>query len=54
MKPEELAKPLPGGPDPILGDTVGSALSALAWHEGYHSGQIGYLRRVLGKPGVLS
>ena len=37
----------------VLGKTVGDALSALIWHEGYHAGQIGTLRRLAGKPGAL-
>lgn len=28
-------------------------LAILSFHEAYHSGQIGYLRRILGKPGVI-
>ncbi|MHC4547589.1 MAG: DinB family protein [Planctomycetota bacterium] len=38
----------------ILGGTLGSALTAFAWHEAYHAGQVGILRRVAGKPGVLT
>lgn len=37
----------------ILGSTVGDALCALIWHEGYHAGQIGTLRRFAGKPGAI-
>ncbi|GAB0156490.1 hypothetical protein CHRYSEOSP005_17550 [Chryseobacterium sp. Alg-005] len=28
-------------------------LAILSFHEAYHSGQLGYLRRILGKPGVI-
>lgn len=28
-------------------------VSVLSYHEAYHSGQIGYLRRILGKPGAI-
>ncbi len=40
-------------PSEILGKTVGDALYALIWHEGYHAGQIGTLRRFAGKPGAI-
>lgn len=49
----DLARPLPE-PHELLGDTVGSALTAFAWHEAYHAGQIGILRRAAGKPGALA
>ena len=45
-------KPL-ATPSDVLGDTVGSAVIALAWHEGYHAGQIGTLRRMAGLDGVI-
>ncbi|EJL75453.1 hypothetical protein [Chryseobacterium populi] len=28
-------------------------ISVLSYHEAYHSGQMGYLRRILGKPGAI-
>ena len=47
---EDLARPLgrtlPGG-----ADTIGGALRFVAWHEAYHLGQLGLLRRLAGKPG---
>ena len=33
--------------------TVGQELASLHFHEAYHIGQIGLLRRLLGKPGAL-
>ena len=36
-----------------FGDTVGANLLALQWHEGYHAGQLGVLRRLAGKEGAL-
>jgi uncharacterized damage-inducible protein DinB len=33
--------------------TVGETLAGLVFHEAYHAGQIGILRRVTGKAGVL-
>lgn len=31
-----------------------SLIAAIVFHEGYHSGQMGILRRVIGKPGESS
>jgi len=49
---EELAAPAPfspgGGPE-----TLGSLLTKSTVHEGYHLGQTGILRRVVGKPGAI-
>jgi hypothetical protein len=49
---EELAAPAPfspgGGPE-----TLGSLLTKATVHEGYHLGQTGILRRVVGKPGAI-
>jgi len=33
--------------------TVGERLAFLGFHEGYHVGQVGALRRALGKPGAI-
>jgi uncharacterized damage-inducible protein DinB len=33
--------------------TVGSNVAFLQFHEGYHSGQLGLLRRILGKEGAI-
>jgi uncharacterized damage-inducible protein DinB len=53
MSPEVMASPPPrkitGAPD----ETVGSNLATLVFHELYHVGQTGVLRRVAGKPGVV-
>jgi uncharacterized damage-inducible protein DinB len=53
VTPAELETPLPE-PGEILGDTVGSAADFLQWHEGYHMGQIGTLRRLAGRDGVIT
>lgn len=46
LKNEDLAKP--------AGDeTVGKQLATLQFHEAYHSGQLGILRRVAGKAGAI-
>jgi hypothetical protein len=47
---EELAKPL-GRTLPDGTSTVGDAVRFMAYHEAYHLGQLGLLRRIAGKPG---
>jgi DinB family protein len=53
MSPEVLAmkppRPMTGEPN----ETVGSNLATFVFHECYHVGQTGILRRVAGKPGVI-
>ena len=44
--PEQFKRP------PLMG-TVGDALARLCYHEGYHNGQIGILRRLAGKEGAI-
>ena len=46
----DLARPL-GRTLPDGSETVGGAIRFLAWHEAYHLGQLGMLRRLAGKPG---
>jgi uncharacterized damage-inducible protein DinB len=38
---------------PPLTGSVGDALTRLHYHEGYHNGQIGLLRRMAGKEGAI-
>ena len=51
LAPEQFARPL-GRTMPDGSDTVGGMLRFLAWHEAYHPGQLGLLRRLAGKPGI--
>lgn len=44
---ERLAEPASNS------QTVAGQLGFLAFHEGYHAGQAGLLRRLLGKPGAI-
>ena len=46
----DLARPA-GRTLPDGSDTVGGAIRFLSWHEAYHLGQLGFLRRLAGKPG---
>lgn len=50
---ETLEQPAPISPTNNPNETVGSLLAALAFHEAYHIGQTGMLRRVVGKEGMI-
>ena len=49
-----LASPVPApyNRPPLIG-SLGDALVRLHYHEGYHNGQIGLLRRIAGKEGAI-
>ena len=51
VTPEDLARPfartLPDG-----SNTVGGAVNFMVWHETYHLGQLGFMRRLAGKAGA--
>jgi uncharacterized damage-inducible protein DinB len=53
MSAEQLAarppKKMTGAPN----ETVGTQLATFVFHESYHVGQTGILRRIVGKPGVV-
>lgn len=53
LTPEQLAQPAPFSPAGRKDETVGTLLPALAFHEAYHAGQIGLLRRLAGKQGSV-
>jgi hypothetical protein len=44
---QALGRKLPDG-----SDTIGGAICFMVWHEAYHLGQLGLLRRLVGKLGV--
>ncbi|MEZ4630685.1 MAG: DinB family protein [Deinococcales bacterium] len=46
MSEAELAKELKSG-------TLAEQLEFMAWHEGYHIGQLGLLRRLVGREGAV-
>ncbi len=48
---EKLNEPATLRPD--RKDTVGSILATIFWHEAYHAGQLGTMRRVIGKDGKI-
>jgi hypothetical protein len=53
LPPERLTAPAPFSPNGDPAETVGSLLSLLAFHQSYHSGQTGILRRLAGKEGAI-
>jgi len=50
---ETMAKPAPFSPTNNPDETIGSLLAAFAFHEAYHAGQLGLLRRLNGHAGAL-
>ncbi len=54
LTPEALERPMPG-PDSNgeLTETVRSLLGTILFHQAYHAGQTGLLRRIVGKPGAI-
>ncbi len=53
MTPQAFAAPAPFSPTENPDETVGSLLAAVVFHESYHAGQMGLLRRLVGKPGAI-
>ena len=54
MSDEELAKNVPEEFNrPPLAGPLGKALARMNFHESYHAGQIGLLRRIAGKDGAI-
>jgi hypothetical protein len=54
LSPEVLDRPAPPGGGPSQpGDKVRDTLSILMFHQGYHAGQTGVLRRLVGKAGAI-
>ncbi len=53
MSSDQMDKPAPMSPTGNPKETVGSLIAALAFHEAYHVGQTGILRRIIGREGVV-
>jgi uncharacterized damage-inducible protein DinB len=53
VTPAAWAKPAPFSPTGNKNESLGSLVATLVFHESYHAGQIGLLRRLVGKPGVI-
>ena len=50
LQPEDLARTAPAEAQDKLIRTTGDLLAVLAFHDAYHSGQTGVIRRLLGRP----
>jgi uncharacterized damage-inducible protein DinB len=50
---EKLNQPTSLVPGRESTDTIGSVLATILWHEAYHAGQLGIIRRLVGKPGKI-
>jgi len=53
LSDEKLAAPAPRSPTNNPNETIASLLSTVCWHQAYHAGQTGVLRRIAGKPGAI-
>lgn len=53
LTPEAIQAPAPFSPRKKADETVGSLLTLIAFHQAYHTGQVGILRRLLGKEGAI-
>jgi uncharacterized damage-inducible protein DinB len=53
LSPETLDAPAPRSPNNDPNETIGSLLSTISWHQAYHAGQTGLLRRVAGHEGAI-
>lgn len=51
---ERLTDPAPSSPTGNPDETMGSLLSTVLFHQSYHAGQLGVLRRVAGKAGAIA
>jgi hypothetical protein len=51
---EQLAAALPKDRNPFQVDSFGEQLAVLGFHESYHVGQLGILRRLAGKSGAIA
>jgi hypothetical protein len=53
LTPEQLGQPAPVSPRNNPHETVRSLLSIISFHQAYHAGQTGLLRRIAGKDGAM-
>lgn len=54
LAPEVLDQPAPFSPSGDPNETVRSLIATILFHQAYHAGQTGVLRRVAGKPGAIA
>jgi hypothetical protein len=53
LVPETLEQPAPFSPSGDPSETVGSLVATVLFHQGYHAGQTGVLRRIAGHAGAI-
>lgn len=53
LSPDVLDRPAPFSPSGDPNETVGTLVSTVLFHQAYHAGQLGLLRRVAGKEGAI-
>ena len=53
LSPEVLDEPVPQSPSGNPNETVRSLLATISFHQSYHAGQTGVLRRITGKEGAI-
>lgn len=53
LAPNRLDDPAPFSPTNNPKETVRSLLASISFHQAYHAGQTGLLRRIAGKPGAI-
>jgi uncharacterized damage-inducible protein DinB len=51
---EALDAPAPASPNNDPDETVRSLLALVSFHQAYHAGQTGLLRRIAGKDGAIA
>lgn len=51
---EALAAPAPSSPRNDPNETIGSLIGLIAFHQAYHVGQTGVLRRMVGREGAIA
>ena len=54
LTPTRLDEPAPFSPTQNPNETVRSLLTVVAFHQAYHVGQTGVLRRIIGKSGAIA
>lgn len=54
LPPERLGDKAPFSPTNNPDETVGSLLAGIVFHDAYHTGQTGLLRRLVGKQGAVA
>ncbi len=54
LTPERLDAPAPFSPSQNPKETVRSLLTLVAFHQAYHVGQTGIMRRIVGKPRAIA